>query len=269
MNDAGKVAFTPKGDYSSTVTYEYLDTVVYNGNAYVALKTTTGNAPTDSDTDENWKLLARGGVTVPLATETTPGVVRAGSDVDVIGDGSMVLKTDFTAQESLAELTSGEDRTTFFGKIAKSVSSLITHVSLIASPSVRGHVKLSNSSAINVPGEYALDAREKNASVSGTLANQISSLNTKIGSLFMVRTVQSSDVVIQPNETVSFTASAMLNGYKPIALAGFDCDGSGESNIRVYTVRLIDNTLHAAARNSHASVVCTCHMIWHVLYYKI
>lgn len=183
MNDAGKVAFTPKGDYSSTVTYEYLDTVVYNGNAYAALKTTTGNAPTDSDTDENWKLLARGGESVPMASDTTPGVVKASSDIGVSDDGSMVLETDYTSQESLAELTSGESRTTFFGKIAKAVSTLISHVSLIASSSVRGHVKLSNSSSITVAGEYALDATEKNASVEGTLANQIGTINTNLTNL--------------------------------------------------------------------------------------
>lgn len=207
MNDAGKVAFTPKGDYSNEVAYGYLDTVVYNGNAYAALKTTTGNAPTDSDTDENWKLLARGGTSVPVATGEVAGVVKASSDIGVTNNGVMSLKTDFTAQESLAELTSGENRTTFFGKIARAVSALISHISTTATASVLGHVKLTNSvsststttaavpanvktaydkaaaalpkanvsqsSAITTTGTYALDAVEKNASVNGTLANQI------------------------------------------------------------------------------------------------
>ncbi len=279
MNDAGKVAFTPKGDYSSAVTYECLDTVVYNGNAYAALKTTTGNAPTDSDTDENWKLLARGGTSVPIATEEIAGVVIASSDVGVSDTGSMVLKTDFTTQESLAELTSGESRTTFFGKIAKAVSdlishtrntsnphevtksqvglgnvpnvetnnqtptytaassltaltsgeklnvsfgkiakainTLISHVSTTATTSVLGHVKLTNSvsstststaavpasvkkaydlankavptanisqsSAITETGMYVLDAVEKNASVEGTMAHDIAELNSNLG----------------------------------------------------------------------------------------
>lgn len=37
---------------------------------------------------------------------------------------------------------------------------------------------ISSSSAITNEGQYALDAREKNASVEGTLANQISNLNS-------------------------------------------------------------------------------------------
>lgn len=180
MNDAGKVAFTPKGDYSSTVTYEYLDTVVYNGNAYVALKTTAGNAPTDADTDENWKLLARGGTSVPIAKEEIAGVVKASSDIGVSDDGSMVLKTDYTEQKNLTELTSGETRDTFFGKIAKAVSTLISHITLKASSTVAGHVKVSSSTAITETGEYALDATEKNASIVGTLANQIDTLKTNL-----------------------------------------------------------------------------------------
>lgn len=41
---------------------------------------------------------------------------------------------------------------------------------------------ISSSSAITTQGEYALDAREKNASVEGTLANQISTLNSNLQS---------------------------------------------------------------------------------------
>lgn len=172
MNDAGKVAFTPKGDYSSTVTYEYLDTVVYNGNAYAALKTTTGNAPAD-DVNEYWALLARGGTSIPTATEDTQGAVKASEDIGVDLDAKMVLKTDFAEQNSLTEIQSGESRLTFFGKIAKAVSDLISHVGLKGSSSVAGHLKISNSAAITKTGEYALDAKEKNASIDGTMANQI------------------------------------------------------------------------------------------------
>ena len=178
MNDAGKIAFTPKGDYSSTVTYEYLDTVVYNGNAYAALKTTTGNAPEEGS--EDWILLARGGTSVPVATEGTEGVVKASDDIGVDLDAKMILRTDFTPQENLTELESGESRNTFFGKIAKVVSELISHINVKASTSATGHVKLSDSSAVTDSTGLALPATEKNASISGTMANQISELNTNL-----------------------------------------------------------------------------------------
>lgn len=178
MNDAGKVAFTPKGDYSSAVTYEYLDTVVYNGNAYAALKTTAGNAPEEGS--KYWILLARGGTSVPVATEDIKGAVKASEDIGVDSDAKMVLKTDFTEQTNLTDIQSGESRNTFFGKIAKAVSELISHINVKASTSATGHVKLSDSSAVTDSTGLALPATEKNASISGTMANQISELNTDV-----------------------------------------------------------------------------------------
>ena len=171
MNDAGKVAFTPKGDYSSTVTYEYLDTVVYDGNAYAALKTTTGNQPEDDS--EYWALLARGGTSIPTATEDTQGAVKASDDIGVDSDAHMVLKTDFTEQTNLTEIQSGETRKTFFGKIAKAVSDLISHISASATADKVGHVKLSSSSAVTDSTGLALPATEKNATIDGTLANKL------------------------------------------------------------------------------------------------
>lgn len=177
MNDAGKIAFTPKGDYDSTATYEYLDTVVYNGNAYAALKTTTGNAPEEGS--EYWILLARGGTSVPAATEGTEGVVKASDDIGVDSDAKMVFRTNFTSQENLTELESGESRNTFLGKIAKAVSELISHINVKASISATGHVKLSDSSAVTDSTGLALPTTEKNASIEGTLANQISVIKYK------------------------------------------------------------------------------------------
>ena len=42
---------------------------------------------------------------------------------------------------------------------------------------------ISSSTAITTQGQYALDAREKNASVDGTLANQISNLNSNLSNV--------------------------------------------------------------------------------------
>lgn len=192
MNDAGKVAFTPKGDYSSAVTYEYLDTVVYNGNAYAALKTTAGNAPEEGS--KYWILLARGGTSVPVATEDIKGAVKASEDIGVDSDAKMVLKTDFTEQTNLTDIQSGESRNTFFGKIVKAVSELISHINVKASTSATGHVKLSDSSAVTDSTGLALPATEKNASISGTMANQISELNTNLSKAITTSNIGSQSV---------------------------------------------------------------------------
>lgn len=182
MNDAGKVAFTPKGVFDSAVTYEYLDTVQFGGNCYAARKTTTGNVPptTGSYVDDNWAVLVVGGASVPIATIDVAGLVKSGNDIGVDSTGEMILKADFTAQDDLAELTGTEDRNTFFGKIAKAVSTLISHISLSATDDKAGHVKLSSSSAVTDSTGLALSAAEKNAALEGTMANQIAALNKSL-----------------------------------------------------------------------------------------
>ena len=49
--------------------------------------------------------------------------------------------------------------------------------------------KITQSSAVNVEG-YVLDAREKNPAISGTMANQISKLNTNLSSIVIIKSVK-------------------------------------------------------------------------------
>ena len=178
MAVAGRVAIVPKGDLSAAVEYKRLDAVAYNNTLYIAKKAVpAGTLPTDT---EYWMKCIVGGAG-SIATTEDAGTVKAGADIGVSSTGEMTLKTDFTAQEELAELTGTEDRKTFFGKIAKAVSSLISHISLSATTEKAGHIKLSNSSAVTDTTGLALPATEKNASLSGTLANQIDALNKSLG----------------------------------------------------------------------------------------
>lgn len=54
----GKVAITPKGEYSNATTYQNLDLITYQGGSYLALKETTGILPTNN---EYWQLIAEKG----------------------------------------------------------------------------------------------------------------------------------------------------------------------------------------------------------------
>ena len=177
MANAGRVAIVPKGDWSAAVEYKRLDAVAFNNTLYIAKKAVpAGTLPTDT---EYWMKCVVGGAG-SIATTEDAGTVKAGDDIGVDSTGEMILKTDFTAQEELAELTGTEDRQTFFGKIAKAVSTLISHISLSATADKAGHVKLSNSSAVTDSTGLALPATEKNASLEGTMANQIDTLNKRL-----------------------------------------------------------------------------------------
>lgn len=55
--DIGKIKFTWKGAYSAATAYEADDVVSYQGNSYVCIAATTGNAPTDTT---KWNVMAEG-----------------------------------------------------------------------------------------------------------------------------------------------------------------------------------------------------------------
>lgn len=185
MKDAGKIAFTPKGNYDNKINYEYLDVVQYAGNCYAAKKATVGNYPptTDSCVDDNWVILLDGNTVIseiPVSTETTAGIVKAGEDIDVDENGEMSLKTDFTEQTELSELTGTENRKTSFGKIAKAIKDFINHIKTKATDKAEGHVKVTDSSAVTDSTGLALPATEKNATIKGTLAHQIQYMHNKL-----------------------------------------------------------------------------------------
>lgn len=95
-------------------------------------------------------------------------------------------KPTYSESSGLGNLESGETVKTAFGKLKKAVSVLISHYAQKAAYNILGHVKLSNSAAVTIPGEYALDAVEKNASVEGTLANMISQTNSNLDNYIVV-----------------------------------------------------------------------------------
>jgi len=55
--DIGKLSFTHKGDYAGGTAYVANDVVYYNGSAYIAKTSTTGNLPTST---AHWNNFAAG-----------------------------------------------------------------------------------------------------------------------------------------------------------------------------------------------------------------
>lgn len=90
----------------------------------------------------------------------------------------------YTESEALEELTPGESLKLALGKIAKAVKEIIAHMALKATGSVTGHVKVSSSAAVTDSTGMALAATEKNATIEGTLANQIAELNTNLNRIY-------------------------------------------------------------------------------------
>ena len=86
--DIGKLTFTHKGDYAGGTAYVLNDVVYYNGSAYVAKTSTTGNLPTST---AHWNLF-----------------VLKGTDTSVLTTQGDVLYHDGSSLARLAAGTSGQ-----------------------------------------------------------------------------------------------------------------------------------------------------------------
>lgn len=121
MNDAGRIGFVIKGEYSTDETYDFLDVVYYKGDSYVAKKLTTGNTPQKSD--EYWQILAMGVdkdlyvKNTDYATPNKAGIVKpddktikVGSDGTIVGAASGFTGTTAEVEQAIVtgELDDGE-----------------------------------------------------------------------------------------------------------------------------------------------------------------
>ena len=99
--DIGKLAFTHKGDYAGGTAYVANDVVYYNGSAYIAKTSTTGNLPTST---AHWDVFAAGSGGIwnsGLSLGTAGQVVKVNSGASALEFGT--LSSDFvkiTSQES-------------------------------------------------------------------------------------------------------------------------------------------------------------------------
>lgn len=90
------------------------------------------------------------------------------------GDGSNLTET-FSQAASLANISSGESHSTIFGKIAKAIAIIISHISTTATTSVLGHVKvdsaLSSSSENPVQNKVVHSALGNKLETTGDASN--------------------------------------------------------------------------------------------------
>lgn len=82
--DLGNVAPNPRGEYSETGEYEYLDLVAYAGGSYLCIKedgTISGTAPTPGKTTEIWQEVSRPGDLTPEYVAMHDDVVNKAASV--------------------------------------------------------------------------------------------------------------------------------------------------------------------------------------------
>ena len=162
MPTLGKVGIVDKGNYSASATYNSGDFVTYNGSTFLAIKDgVKGIAPSDDKT--NWKYLAKG-FNEPAASGITV------TDTHGIIDGSKGKKT--FAQNL------------FYGIGSWIITKAVTNDTFVNKLTER----LINNGTATLEG-FALDARQGNPTVEGSLAKRISKLNEELNFTYPVKTL--------------------------------------------------------------------------------
>lgn len=162
MAIAGRVAIVPKGDWSADATYKRLDAVTYNNTLYFAKKEVPVGTATSNT--EYWSKSIVGGVGA-IATKEDAGIVKPADGLSIAEDGTLKVSIDGT--------TLTMDQVNNVIKLADTLKDAING----AFPAAN----VANNQITTVEG-FALDARQANPNIDGTLAKQLSDLNGSLNS---------------------------------------------------------------------------------------
>lgn len=162
MAIAGRVAIVPQGDWSAEKEYKRLDEVTYNNTMFIAKKAVPkGTLPTNA---EYWSKSIVGGACA-IATKENAGIVKPADGLAVAEDGTLKVNVDGTT------LTMDQ-----VNNVIKLADTLKDKIGSALQPE-----SIVNNQVTTETG-FALDARQANPNIDGSLAKKISDLNGSLNS---------------------------------------------------------------------------------------
>lgn len=165
MVNAGRVAIVPQGEWSADATYKRLDAVTHNNTLYFAKKEVPAGTATSNT--EYWSKSIVGGAGA-IATTEAAGIVKPdGTTITIDDDGTIHGQSEITVDGTTITL----DEAKGIISLAKTLQDKINTI----------ENKLPKTSVVNnnttTQAGLALDARQANPNIAGTLAANILQLN--------------------------------------------------------------------------------------------
>lgn len=158
MAIAGRVAIVPKGDWSADATYKRLDAVTYNNTLYFAKKEVPAGTATSNT--EYWSKSIVGGASA-IATTEDAGVVKPdGKSMSVDESGTLSINLDGTT----ITLDEAKNVIKLADTLKDKIGSALQPESIV-------------NNQITTEEGFALDARQANPNIDGSLAKQVAELN--------------------------------------------------------------------------------------------
>lgn len=166
MAIAGRVAIVPKGDWNADATYKRLDAVTYNNTLYFAKKEVPAGTATSNT--EYWSKSIVGGVGA-IATKEDAGIVKPTDGLSIAEDGTLKVNIDGT--------TLTMDQVNNVIKLADALKEKINGAFPAANVA---------NNQITTEAGFALDARQANPNVDGTLAKQLSTMAGRLNYIYNI-----------------------------------------------------------------------------------
>ena len=168
MVNAGRVAIVPQGEWSADATYKRLDAVTNNNTLYFAKKEVPAGTATSNT--EYWSKSIIGGAGA-IATIEAAGIVKPdGTTITIDDDGTIHGQSEITVDGTTITL----DEAKGIISLAKTLQDKIKTIDN----------KLPKTSVVNTntttEAGFALDARQANPNIEGTLAANILQLNNDL-----------------------------------------------------------------------------------------
>ena len=158
MAIAGRVAIVPKGDWSADATYKRLDAVTHNNTLYFAKKNVPAGTVTSNT--EYWSKSIAGGASA-IATTEDAGVVKPdGKSMSVDESGTLSINLDGTT----ITLDEAKNVIKLADALKEKIGSALQPESIV-------------NNQVTTETGFALDARQANPNIDGTLAKQVADLN--------------------------------------------------------------------------------------------
>ena len=164
MAIAGRVAIVPKGDWSADATYKRLDAVTYNNTLYFAKKNVPAGTATSNT--EYWSKSIVGGASA-IATTEDAGVVKPdGKSMSVDESGTLSINLDGTT----ITLDEAKNVIKLADTLKEKIGSALQPESIV-------------NNQVTTEAGFALDARQANPNIDGTLAKKVSDLNGSLNNI--------------------------------------------------------------------------------------
>jgi hypothetical protein len=166
MAIAGRVAIVPKGDWSADATYKRLDAVTYNNTLYFAKKGVPAGTATSNT--EYWSKSIVGGASAIATTEDVGVVKPDGKSMSVDESGTLSINLDGTT----ITLDEAKNVIKLADTLKEKIGSALQPESIV-------------NNQVTTEAGFALDARQANPNIDGTLAKKVSDLNGSLNQIMV------------------------------------------------------------------------------------